>query len=187
MIRKCQNHRTSSLLNIFFSQIYLDDTKDEEQSYLQVDPRCYVRQNSNASLIPYRKSDLPRLEKGHSIYVDTRPSPSSTSLSPYRQSSFDVTLAYRSPQQLISTPSGSSSTQQDVYYTPRGSSLSVMGNPTSNTPTGSQHLSLPTPSTSRKNSAAIILEKKDLTATIDPCSNNRTTQEKNKLALFFIF
>jgi len=26
VIRKCQNHRTSSLLNIFFSQIYLDDT-----------------------------------------------------------------------------------------------------------------------------------------------------------------
>jgi len=147
--------------------MYRNVAMDDEQSYLQVDPRCYVRQNSNASLSVHRKSDTPRLEKGHSINVDTRPSPSSTSLSPYRQSSFDVTLAY-CPQPSSLTVS----TQQDIYYTPRGSSLSVVGNPVSNTPTGSQHLSPPTPSTSRKNSAAIIVEKKDLTATLDPFSKN---------------
>ncbi len=142
---------------------------DDEQSYLQVDPRCYVRQNSIASSIAHRKSDTPRLEKGHSINVDTRPSPSSTSLSPYRQSSFDVTLADRFLQQPLA-PSPTTSTQQDIYYTPRGSSLSVFGNPISNIPTGSQHLSPPTPSTSRKNSIAIIHEKKDLTAKLDPFS-----------------
>jgi len=151
--------------------MYRNVAMDDEQSYLQVDPRCYVRQNSNASLSVHRKSDTPRLEKGHSINVDTRPSPSSTSLSPYRQSSFDVTLAYRCQPQPPS-PSPTVSTQQDLYYTPRGSSLSVVGNPVSNTPTGSQHLSPPTPSTSRKNSAAIIVEKKDLTATLDPFSKN---------------
>ncbi|CAF4655691.1 unnamed protein product [Rotaria sp. Silwood1] len=140
---------------------------DDEQAYLQVDPRCYVRQNSNLSLTTHRKSDTPRLEKGHSLNVDTRSSPSTTSLSPYRQSSFDVTFAYRSqPQPLISSPA--SSTQQDIYYTPRGSSLSVVGNPLTNISTTSQHLSPPTPSTSRKNSSIIIVEKKDLTATIDP-------------------
>jgi len=151
---------------------------DDEQAYLQVDPRCYVRQNSNASLNVQRKSDIPRLEKGRSLNVDTRPSPSSTSLSPYRQSSFDVTLSYHSPQQP-STPTSLASTQQDIYYTPRGSSLSVIGNPLSNTPTGSQHLSPPTPSTSRKNSVAIILEKKDLTSTAELDSFG------NKLFCFF--
>ncbi len=125
----------------------------------------------------HRKSDTPRLEKGYSLNVDTRPSPSSASLSPYRQSSFDVTFAYGSQLQP-STPSPATSTQQDIYYTPRGSSLSVVGNPLSNTQTGSQHLSLPTPSTSRKNSG-VILEKKDLTATLDPSST------KNKKSSFF--
>lgn len=138
---------------------------DDEQAYLQVDPRCYVRQNSNVSLIAHRKSDTPRLEKGHSLNVDTRPSPSSASLSPYRQSSFDVTLAYRSQQP--SSPTSMASTQPDVYYTPRGSSLSVVGNPLSGTPTSSQHLSPPTPTASRKNSIALIIEKKDLTANLD--------------------
>ncbi len=153
--------------------IYRNVAMDDEQSYLQVDPRCYVRQNSNVSLTAHRKSDTPRLEKGHSLNADTRPSPSSTALSPYRQSSFDVTLAYRPQPQQPSSPSPTASTQQDIYYTPRGSSLSVVGNPVSNTPpAGSQHLSPPTPSTSRKNSAAIILEKKDLTATINPFSKN---------------
>ena len=104
---------------------------NDEQAYLQVDPRCYVRQNSNVSLIAHRKSDTPRLEKGHSINVDTRPSPSSASLSPHRQSSFDVTLACRSQLQQLSTPSPATSTQQEIYYTPRGSSLSVFGNPIS--------------------------------------------------------
>jgi hypothetical protein len=149
--------------------MYNNVVMEDEQSYLQVDPRCYVRQNSNASLSTHRKSDTPRLEKGHSLNVDTRPSPSSTSLSPYRQSSFDVALAYNPQQQL--PPSPTSSTQQELYYTPRGSSLSVMGNVVSNTPTGSQHLLLPTPTTSRKNSSSIIVEKKDLTATLDPFSN----------------
>lgn len=149
---------------------------DEEQAYLQVDPRCYVRQNSNVSLMTHRKSDTPRLEKGHSLNVDTRSSPSSTSLSPYRQSSFDVTFAYGSQQQP-STPSPATSTQQDIYYTPRGSSLSVVGNQLSNTST-SQHLSPPTPSASRKNSAAIIHEKKDLTATIDPSGKHYLFEQK---------
>jgi hypothetical protein len=145
---------------------------DEEQLYLQVDPRCYVRQNSNASLTPHRKSDTPRLEKGHSLNVDTRPSSSSsTSLSPYRQSSFDVTLTYQSQQQP-STPSPTTSTQHEIYYTPRGSSLSVVTNPVSTPPTGSQHLSPPTPSTSRKNSTAIIVEKKELTVTLNPFSKS---------------
>ena len=76
------------------------------------------------------------------------------------------------------TSSTSTSSQQEMYYTPRGSSLSVVGNPLSNTPPSSQHLSPPTPSTSRKNSAAIILEKKDLTATVDPNSRNK---------IFFVF
>ncbi|CAF1098541.1 unnamed protein product [Adineta steineri] len=143
---------------------YGNIANDEEQAYLQVDPRCYVRQNSNASLVAHRKSDAPRLEKGRSLNVDTRPSPLSTSLSPYRQSSFDVALAYHSQQQS-STPTSLASTQPDIYYTPRGSSLSVLGNPLSNTPTGSQHLSPPTPSTSRKNSIALIIDKKDRTAT----------------------
>lgn len=143
---------------------------DDEQLYLQVDPRCYVRQNSHTSLFPHRKSDTPRLEKGHSLNVDTRlSSSSSTSLSPYRQSSFDVPSTYHSQQQP-SAPSPTTSTQQDIYYTPRGSSLSVVANPVSTPPTGSQHLSPPTPSTSRKNSTAIIVEKKDLTATLDPFS-----------------
>jgi len=154
---------------IFFSHIHTNVAIDDEQLYLQVDPRCYVRQNSNVSLTAHRKSDTPRLEKGHSINVDTRPSPSSTSLSPYRQSSFDVALAYHSQQQSL-TPSPTTSTQQDIYYTPRGSSLSVVGNPISNTPTGSQHLSPPIITTSRKNSAAIIVEKKDLAATLNPFS-----------------
>jgi hypothetical protein len=152
-----------------FSHIHKNLPIDDEQLYLQVDPRCYVRQNSHASLTAHRKSDTPRLEKGHSINVDTRPSTSSSSLSPYRQSSFDVTLSYQSQQQS-STTSPTTSTQQEIYYTPRGSSLSVVGNTISNTPTGSQHLSPPTPSTSRKNSTAIIVEKKDLTATLDPFS-----------------
>ncbi|CAF0802048.1 unnamed protein product [Rotaria sordida] len=149
------------------SHIYRNTNMDDEQAYLQVDPRCYVRQNSNISLTTHRKSDTPRLEKGHSLNVDTRSSPSATSLSPYRQSSFDVTFACRSqPQPLTSSPA--SSIQQEIYYTPRGSSLSVIGNPLSNTSTISQHLSPPTPSTSRKNSNSIIVEKKNLTATIDP-------------------
>ncbi|UJR34105.1 hypothetical protein I4U23_021513 [Adineta vaga] len=147
---------------------------DDEQAYLQVDPRCYVRQNSNINLLAQRKSDTPRLEKGHSLNVDTRPSPSSTSLSPYRQSSFDVTLAYRS-QQHPSTPTSLASTQPDIYYTPRGSSLSVVGNPLSNTPTSSQHLSPLTPTASRKNSIALIIEKKDLTATLDTFGNQPST------------
>lgn len=146
------------------------DEETSEQSYLQVDPRCYVRQNSQASIFAHRKSDTPRLEKGHSLNVDTRPSPSSTSLSPYRQSSFDVPLACRTPQQQqqMSTPSPSQSTQQDIYYTPRGSCLSIMANPLLPvTTSGSQHLSAPTASNSRKNSAGLLIEKKDLTAILD--------------------
>lgn len=171
----------------FLRNIYRNPGTDDEQSYLQVDPRCYVRQNSNVSLAAHRKSDTPRLEKGHSLNVDTRPSPSSTSLSPYRQSSFDVTLAYRSQPQQTSSPSPSTSTQQEIYYTPRGSSLSVVTNPVSTPPTGSQHLSPPTPSASRKNSAAIIIEKKDLTATLDPFSKKKKNFKDFCLNLFIYF
>jgi hypothetical protein len=159
-----------------YGNISIDD-EPTEHAYLQVDPRCYVRQNSNASLIAHRKSDTPRLEKGHSLNVDTRPLPSSTSLSPYRQSSFDVTLACRSPPQ-ISTPSPGVSTQHEIYYTPRGSSLSVVNNPVLTTPSGSQHLSPPTPSTSRKNSIAFILEKKELTVTLDPSGKQKIGTKK---------
>lgn len=168
---------------------------DDEQAYLQVDPRCYVRQNSNVSLMAHRKSDTPRLEKGHSLNVETRSSPSSTSLSPYRQSSFDVTFACRSQPQTL-TPSPTTSTQQEIYYTPRGSNLSVVGNPMTNASTSSQHLSPPTPSASRKNSAAIIVEKKELTATLDPSGKdhvqnknqeiNLIYQKKNKTMLVFL-
>ncbi|CAF1273526.1 unnamed protein product [Adineta ricciae] len=163
-----KSHDSSSRRNV---------ANDEEQAYLQVDPRCYVRQNSSTTLalLAHRKSDTPRLEKGHSLNADTRPSPSS--LSPYRQSSFDVNLAYRSQQQQQqpSSPTSLASTQPDIYYTPRGSSLSVMGNPVSNTPTSSQHLSPPTPTASRKNSIALIIEKKDLTATLDTFGNQPLT------------
>lgn len=156
----------------------LIDDESAEQAYLQVDPRCYVRQNSNASLLGHRKSDTPRLEKGHSLNVDTRPSPSGATLSPYRQSSFDVTLAYQS-QQGATTTSPSQSTLQEVYYTPRGSNLSILTNPlgatatpaastTTTLTTSPQHLSAPPTAIPRKNSAALILEKKDLTATFDP-------------------
>lgn len=154
------------------------DEETSEQSYLQVDPRCYVRQNSQASIFAHRKSDTPRLEKGHSLNVDTRPSPSSTSLSPYRQSSFDVHLACRAQQQL-STPSPSQSTQQDIYYTPRGSCLSIMTNPLLPvTTSGSQHLSPPTASNSRKNSAGLLIEKKDLTAILDLPGKRKINLEK---------
>ena len=86
-----------------------------------------------------------------------------------------MALAYRSPQQQqqqISTPSPSPSTQQDMYYTPRGSSFSIMANPlltttTTTTTTGTQHLAAPITSNSRKNSTGILLEKKDLTAILD--------------------
>jgi hypothetical protein len=146
-----------------------NDDKPAEQ-YLQVDPRCYVRQNSNVSVNSYRKSETPRLEKGHSLNVDTRPTYGS-SLSPYRQSSFDVTLAYGSHNQpQPSTPSPAVSTQQEIYFTPRGSNLSVVGNPPSNTPTDSQRLSPLTPTASKKNSA---IEKKDVTVKLDPNGKER--------------
>jgi hypothetical protein len=159
-------------LNSFSSHVYRKASTDDDPSeqYLQVDPRCYVRQNSNLSVNAYRKkSETPRLEKGLSLNVDTRPSPTS-SLSPYRQSSFDVTLADGSHNQHSSISSPAASTQHEIYFTPRGSSLSVMGNTPTNTPPGSQHLSPPTPITSRKNSES---EKKDLTASIDPSGKSR--------------
>ncbi len=139
-----------------FSHVYRKLSNDDEpaEQYLQVDPRCYVRQKSNISVKP----ETPRLEKGHSINVDTRPSPTSSSLSPYRQSSFDVTLACRSHNQQSSTPS------TEIYYTPRESILSVVDNISTNTPSTSQHLSPPTPITSRQNST---IEKKDFTVKID--------------------
>jgi hypothetical protein len=148
------------------SHVYRKTSTDDEpaEQYLQVDPRCYVRQKSNASLTTYRKSETPRLEKGHSINVDTRPPPTSASLSPYRQSSFDVTLASRSHNQQSSTPSPAVSSQHEIYYTPRESNLSTVDNISTNTPPGSQHLSPPTPITSRQNST---IEKKDFTVKID--------------------
>ena len=149
------------------------DDESAEQAYLQVDPRCYVRQNSNVSLNVHRKSDTPRLEKGHSLNVDTRPSPSTNCVSPHRQSSFDVAVAHRfqqqqqQQQQAGSTLSPGSSTQHDLYYTPHGSSLSVMVNQSFTTPLGSQHLSAPVPSTQRKYSTGMILERKNLSATLE--------------------
>ena len=168
-----------------FSHLYSDaliDDEPAEQAYLQVDPRCYVRQNSNASLLGHRKSDTPRLEKGHSLNVDTRPPPSPSSLSPYRQSSFDVTLTNRSQQQT-STPSPSPSTLQEMYYTPRGSNLSILANPlgaatTTTTTTSPQHLSAPPTAAARKNSLALIVDKKDLTATLDP-SGKKNSGERS--------
>jgi len=143
---------------------------DPAEQYLQVDPRCYVRQKSNASITTYRRAETPRLEKGYSINVDTRPSPTSSSLSPYRQSSFDVTLDYRSHNQQSSTLSPAVSTQQDIYFTPRGSSFSVVGNTSTSTPPGSQHLSPPTPIPTRQNST---IEKKDLTVQLDTSGKYR--------------
>ncbi|UJR13259.1 hypothetical protein I4U23_000280 [Adineta vaga] len=124
--------------------VYENISNDDEptEQYLQVDPRCYVRQNSNNSVIIEKRSDIPRLEKGYTINIDTRPSGTS-SLSPYRQSSFDVNLAYHTPPQQPSTPSSMIIPQQEMYFTPRGSSLSVQGNPSTSTPPGSQHLSPP--------------------------------------------
>jgi hypothetical protein len=164
---------------VTFSHLYEQaeiDDESSEQAYLQVDPRCYVRQTLNPSSIAHRKSDTPRLEKGHSLNVDTR-SPSS-SVSPYRQSSFDVTSAYQLPQQLpmkTLSPTLSPSTQQDIYYTPRGSSYSILAHPVLTPPTGSQHLSPASASTSRKNSIGVIHEKKELTATLVPSGMSSVT------------
>ena len=136
-------------LSFFVSHGYKNNLNDDEpvEQYLQVDPRCYVRQSMNT----HRRG----LEKGHSINVDTRPSgTSSSSLSPYRQSSFDVT--HYSPDRTIS----SMTSQQEMFFTPRGSSLSVVAHFSTGTPPGgSQHLSPPISFTSRQNS---ITEKKDL-------------------------
>jgi hypothetical protein len=146
-----------------FSHGYGNILNDDEpaEQYLQVDPRCYVRQKSMTN---YKKSETPRLEKGHSINVDTRPSHSPSSLSPFRQSSFDVVVPHRSQnQQIPSTPSPAISTQQEIFFTPRGSSLSVIGNISTGTPPGSQHLSPPMSFTSRQNST----EKKDMAVTLD--------------------
>ncbi|CAF3851043.1 unnamed protein product [Adineta steineri] len=148
------------------SDVHRTISNEDESSaqYLQVDPRCYVRQNSNNSLSTQRRSETPRLEKGYTINIDTRPSPTA-SLSPYRQSSFDVTSAYYSPNNQPSTPTCMLSTQQDIFFTPRGSSLSVVGNPSTNTPPGSQHLSPPPPVINKKNSP---IEKKDITVQMNP-------------------
>ncbi|CAF4294658.1 unnamed protein product, partial [Adineta steineri] len=98
------------------SDVHRTISNEDESSaqYLQVDPRCYVRQNSNNSLSTQRRSETPRLEKGYTINIDTRPSPTA-SLSPYRQSSFDVASAYYSPNNQPSTPTSMLSTQQDIF------------------------------------------------------------------------
>ncbi len=166
-------------MNSFSSHIYGNTSNDHEatEQYLQVDPRCYVRQNSNTSVATQRRPEIPRLEKGYTISIDTRPSPTS-SLSPYRQSSFDVALAYHSPNQLSSKPSPAVSTQQEIYFTPRGSSLSVVGNPSTNTPPGSQHLSPPTSIINKKTST---IEKKDLTVKL----NSSGKKQLFKIILLF--
>ncbi len=74
-----------------------------------------------------------------------------------------MALAYRSQNQQPLTPSPALSTQKEIYFTPRGSSFSVVGNISINTPPGSQHLSPPTPITSRQNT----IEKKDLMVQLD--------------------
>lgn len=129
------------ICDLICSDIYPNVLNDDEriEQYLQVDPRCYVRQlRSSIS----RRGEYARLEKVHSINVDTRPSgPSISSLSPYRQSSFDVVLTPHSPDRQIPSPMISS--QQEIFFTPRGSSLSVVGHLTTGTPVGSQHLSPP--------------------------------------------
>lgn len=153
----------------------MNDDEPAEQ-YLQVDPRCYVRQKPNISLTTYKKSETPRLEKGHSINVDTRPPPSPSSLSPYRQSSFDVTVAH----QLSPTPSPAISTQQEIFFTPRGSSLSVIGNISPSTPASSQHLSPPISFTSRQNS---ITDKKDLAVALDSSGKKNS----KKIVEVFVF
>ncbi len=158
----------NSLSSHGYGNIRNDDEPTEQ--YLQVDPRCYVRQKANTLATSSRKAEIPRLEKGHSINVDTRPSPTSSLLSPYRQSSFDVTLASHSQNQQHPTPSPSISTQNEFYFTPRGSSLSVVGNISTNTPPGSQHLSPPTPITTRQNST---IEKKDVTVQLDVSGKNQ--------------
>ncbi len=94
-----------------------------------------------------------------------------------------MTLAYNSPNQLSPTPSPSVSTQQEIYFTPRGSSLSVVGNTPTNTPPGSQHLSIPTPVQSRKNSD---IEKKEMTAELDLSSKISYENNLNRLFYFFV-
>ncbi|CAF1397408.1 unnamed protein product [Adineta ricciae] len=156
--------------------LYENVSNDEKpaENYLQVDPRCYVRQNSTSSVILQKRSETPRLEKGHSINIDTRPSGTSSSLSPYRQSSFDVTLAYHTPTQQPSTPSSIISTPQEMFFTPRGSSLSVHGNSPTSTPQGSQHLLPPVAIISKKPTP---IEKKDLTVQLN--SSSKTSNNQN--------
>jgi len=148
--------------------VSIDDEPAEH--YLQVDPRCYVRQKSNVSIGSYRRSETPRLEKGLSLNVDTR-SPTPSSLSPYRQSSFDVALAYGSGNQTSPTPSPAVSTLQDIYFTPRGSSVSVMAAVATGTPPGSQHLAIPVAMPTRQNSTPI--ERKDLSVKVATTSGKR--------------
>ncbi|CAF1018298.1 unnamed protein product [Didymodactylos carnosus] len=161
-----------------------------DNSYLQVDPRCYVRNNSTCShltvmpnLLP-RKSDpccgpttsTARLEKVYSLNSDQR----QLRLTSHRQSSFDV-ATYR--QQLNPTNDTSPSFySQEVYYTPRGSNLSVAQTTTAH-PTNSpanldpNYIYHQIPH-NRKNSAIILTpndstsaEKRDLAVTYDINSN----------------
>jgi hypothetical protein len=102
---------------LLFSHGYGHILSDDEpaEQYLQVDPRCYVRQKS---LTNYKRSETPHLEKGHLINVNTCPPSSPSSLSPYRQSSFDVAVAHRSQnQQIPLIPSLAMLTQQEIFYT----------------------------------------------------------------------
>lgn len=157
-IRKSIENLSIEFPDDLFSDVYHNLLNEDEpvEQYLQVDPRCYVRQMNHQNS---RRGEYPRLEKVHSINVDTRPSGPSTSLSPYRQSSFDVVLTHHSPdRQISSIPSPSISLQQDIFFTPRGSSLSVLGHVAAGTPPGSQHLSPPISSNSRQNS---VTNKKD--------------------------
>ena len=145
-----------------------------------MDPRCYVRHESQLSTTLSRKLNTARLEKGHSFNVDTRSIVnSSTSLSPYRQSSVDVTLPLTSPSP--SAPYEQPQQQQEIYFTPRGSSLSVMGSQSINTPTGSQYLSAPltSPATiiNMTRQVHVFEKKKNLTAQID-LTGKRREREK---------
>ena len=148
-----------------------------------MDPRCYVRHESQLSTTLSRKLNAARLEKGQSFNVDTRPIVnSSTSLSPYRQSSVDVPLPLSTP--FPSAPYQQQQPQQEAYFTPRGSSLSVMGSQSTNTPTGSQHLSPPSTSSATAvnvSRQARGLEKKHLTAQIEFAGKRRARSDDRAL------
>lgn len=83
------------------------------------------------------------------------------------------------PAQIV-TPAPSQSGLSEVYYTPRGSNISIMTNPmTTTTTTSSQHLAAPSTVGSRKNSTATIIDRKEIAAALDPSGKNIFKKEND--------